>query len=215
MTYRWREVWQRRGQSLPDEILLETLIELDGFDSGAGKVDVADWRQNAEFIIEHLALTNGDSIFEVGCGAGAFLFAIEEKLDVHVGGLDFAPNLVKVASHVMPKGTFISGDALELELSPQYDFVVAHAVFHYLSRTQAYTVLERMHAKARKAVCILEVPDLATQELSEFQDFALPLSFFRTQLNRNSRCRELGIVLGNISQVRSTFRANIKDEVNE
>ncbi|WP_417070730.1 class I SAM-dependent methyltransferase [Niveibacterium terrae] len=143
------------------------MIELDGFDSGAGRVDSAAWRTYAASIAARLGLSPTDGVFEVGCGSGAFLLALKE-LGANVAGLDYSSALISMAKMAMPEGEFITAEARELSPLPQYDFVVANGVFHYFpDDSYAQAVLSSALSKARRAVAILEVPDLALREESE------------------------------------------------
>jgi trans-aconitate methyltransferase len=119
-------------------------------------------------IAQRFSLSNGSSVYEVGCGAGALLYGLRELLDIDVGGCDFASPLISIARHAIPKGDFIVSDATKFPLSPPYDVVLANGVFHYFPDLMyARRVVELMAAKARRAIAILEIPDEATRELSE------------------------------------------------
>ncbi len=162
----WYAVWnQRSGDSGADP--LQFLIELDGFDSGAGRIDAQDWRAYARDICKRLRLGAGESVYEVGCGAGAFLYALRE-LGMQVGGLDYSSALIQHARAAMSDAEFQHGEACHLEMLPRYDVVLANSVFHYFSDLQyAEEVLDRMLNKAERAVAILEVPDLSTRDEAE------------------------------------------------
>jgi trans-aconitate methyltransferase len=163
----WKTIWEKRAAPTVTEDTLQTLIELDGFDSGAGRVDTAAWRAYARTIANRLDLQKTDRVFEVGCGSGAFLFALRE-LGTNVAGLDYSSALISMAKMAMPEGEFITAEACELSPQPQYDFVVANGVFHYFpDDSYAQAVLSTALRKARRAVAILEVPDLALREGSE------------------------------------------------
>lgn len=162
----WHAIWNRRHTEQQVDSL-QALIELDGFDSGAGRIQAADWRTYAKTIAERLELGGGQSVYEVGCGAGAFLYALREQ-GMRVGGLDYAAGLVEHAVNAMPEGDFSHGEAATLETSFVYDVVLANSVFHYFpDLVYAEEVLQRMLDKAGRAIAVLEVPDLATREESE------------------------------------------------
>lgn len=163
----WKTIWEKRATPADAADTLQTLIELDGFDSGAGRLDSKAWRAYARRIASELNLTHSDSVFEVGCGSGAFLFALKE-LGASVAGLDYSSTLISMAKKAIPDGEFITAEACELTPIPQYDFVIANGVFHYFpDDTYAQTVLTTALSKARRAVAILEVPDLALRDESE------------------------------------------------
>lgn len=166
MTQNWRDVWNRRTPG-DGALTLDTLIKLDGFDSGAGRIEVDDWRSYVTAIARKLNLVEGASVYEVGCGAGAFLYALRERRSLHVGGIDYAAGLIAAASRSMPDGRFTVGEARGVDCDDQYDYVMANGVFHYFELEYAADVLERMFRKARVAVAVTEIPDLATRDESE------------------------------------------------
>jgi len=163
----WKEVWNRRTFSGGGELTLDTLIKLDGFDSGAGRIEPADWRAYVTTLAQKLNLVEGARVYEVGCGAGAFLYALRETHSLHVGGIDYAAGLIAAASRSMPDGRFTVGEASSTDIEDQYDYVIAHGVFHYFDLGYAAEVLDRMFRKARVAVAVMEIPDLATRDESE------------------------------------------------
>ena len=170
MTQRWHDIWNRRFLPADQPIDLQTLIHLDGFDSGAGEINAPDWRNYVAKIVQQSSLSNGSSVYEVGCGAGALLYGLAERIDIDVGGCDFASPLISVARRAISNGDFIVSDATEFPVSPTYDVVLANGVFHYFSDFEyAFRVVERMTAKARRAVAILEIPDEAKRERSELK----------------------------------------------
>jgi SAM-dependent methyltransferase len=167
MNENWKGIWNKRKSAdfiTPD---LRNLIDLDGFDSGAGRVEVEDWQRNAWSIAQHLGLLNGDSVFEVGCGAGAFLYALKQGHTINVAGIDYSANLLAAAKKAIPEGDFTMGEAKDINPDTKYDFVISHSVFHYFSLDYANQVLELMIGKANKAVAILEVPDLNLKSKAE------------------------------------------------
>jgi len=166
MSQNWRDIWNRRA--LPDgSLTLDTLIKLDGFDVGAGRIETEDWRNYVATIAAKLGLRDGASVFEVGCGSGAFLYALQERYTLSLGGIDYAGGLIAAARCALPAGHFEITEASALDTTTPFDFVIANGVFHYFTLDYASEVLRRMAAKARCAVAILEIPDAQTQEASE------------------------------------------------
>lgn len=163
MTNRWQEVWRRRQRDPSQGSILAQLIAADGF-NGFGKVEEHVWLDHMGRIAARLRITPGDSIFDVGCGAGAFLYPFYQQ-GHPVGGLDYAENLVNSAQETMPGAPFNVGEAVDLAVTRQFDVVVAYGVFLYFpDYAYAATVLHKMVQKARQCVGILDIPDLAKQE---------------------------------------------------
>ena len=142
-----------------------SLIELDGFDRGIVTED--SWVAGVRDTARRLGLHPGDSVYEVGCGAGAFLYDLYGQ-GYQVGGLDRSATLLGHARQMMPGGRFTRADAADLDTGEQWDAVVAFSVFFYFPDYEyARQVIGRMGRKARKAVAILDVPDLAVRDAAE------------------------------------------------
>lgn len=155
----WKKVWERRRL---DTSLGSTLLQLmaaDGLDTAFGRVDEASWVRFVRRWTARLRITPQTSVFEVGCGSGAFLY------DLHcsgcpVGGIDQSEALIAIARSVMPGGQFGVADAADLDARPPFDVVLSCGMFPYLSGPRhALDVVERMVAKATTAVAVLDVPD--------------------------------------------------------
>jgi trans-aconitate methyltransferase len=162
---RWHDVWSQRtltenteGHSGPT---LNDLIVADGFNTGHGDIEVDAWREFTRRTYELFDLKEGDSLFDVGCGSGAFLYPASEQ-GIDVGGVDYSKSLIDIAKLAMPDGTFSVCEADELATSPSADVVMSFGVFLYFpSLDYARRVIERMCRKASRAVAIFEIPDLA------------------------------------------------------
>lgn len=169
MNEKWREIWRQRNTSDWNSLDLKQLIDLDGFDSGAGKIEVDDWREYARRILKKLSITNGNSVYEVGSGCGAFLYALRELLDIDVSGCDYSEALIKTAQRVFPGQDFKCIDAVDIDPHIKKDFLISNAVFHYFDLNYAREVLIKMLQKTNigGAVCILEIPDINTRDQAE------------------------------------------------
>ncbi len=166
-TQNWKEIWARRTPVADETLDLAALIKLDGFDTGAGRIEATDWQTYAGVIAKNLTLKNGDSVYELGCGAGAFLFALRQLYTLKVGGLDYSSALIEAASRAMPDGDFIADEAKSVETETQYDYVISNSVFHYFSHAYAAEVIASMLKKSKIAVAIMEIPDIQTKQEAE------------------------------------------------
>ena len=164
MSARWKDVWAARTLDPARTSLLERLMAADGLDTGFGSVTEAAWRALVERTARTLGLAAGSRVFEVGCGAGAFLYPLAE-IGCVVGGLDQSDALIGYASAALPDGQWLQGDASALDPAEAWDVVLACGVFMYFpDPNYARGVIARMAAKATRAVAILDVPDLARRE---------------------------------------------------
>jgi SAM-dependent methyltransferase len=161
MSPTWDEIWERRTLDPAAGSTLAQLMAADGLDTGFGSVAEEHWRAGVRRAAEELRLEPGDSVYEVGCGAGAFLYDLYER-GFAVGGLDRSGALVGYAQEAMPDGSFAVGDAAEVPPAPQADAVVSCGVFLYFpSLDYADGVLAAMAAKAQRAVGLFDLPDAA------------------------------------------------------
>jgi SAM-dependent methyltransferase len=176
----WKKIWEKRNTSFAkenEEDILMNLIQIDGFDGGGGDscITVESWIKYVSRIESELSAHETDSIFEVGCGCGAILYPLKKR-GHKVGGLDFSETLVNKAHDLLPDTELITCEASLLEISPQYDFVIANSMFFYFPDfAYAALVLNKMYEKARKGIAILDIPDARLeQELEETRRQACP-----------------------------------------
>ena len=157
----WKKIWNKDDRI--NQIILECLIKADGFDSGAGSFSVEDWKIYIQEYFEKLGISSGDSIFDVGCGSGAFVYPL--YLQKHkVGGVDYSVSLINLAKTLMPSSDYICDDAGNID-SRSYDFVVSHSVFHYFKDLDfAKDVLIKMIQKTNKKIGIFDINDKSKEE---------------------------------------------------
>jgi trans-aconitate methyltransferase len=153
----WKKIWNKDERI--HQIILETLIKADGFDSGAGSFSVEDWIDYTDELYDKLDIKNKDSIYDIGCGSGAFIYHLYLK-NHQVGGVDYSTVLIDLANRMMPQSDFIINDASAITVSKKYDLVVSHSVFHYFRDLDyAKTVLEKMVDKASYKIAIFDIND--------------------------------------------------------
>ncbi len=141
---------------------LERLMAADGLDAGVRGVTEEGWREFVERTAETLDIGPGTRVFQVGCGAGAFLYPLYENGFV-VGGLEPSEALVRLASEAMPDGQWSQGDPSSLDPGEPWEVVLACGAFtNFPDLDYARGVLARMAAKATHAIAILDVPDRGT-----------------------------------------------------
>ena len=163
----WHQVWSNRKLEANERLTLETLIRLNGFDTGIARITSSAWLEGLGKIAKLIGIQGGDSVLEFGCGSGAFLFALNKVCQIKGSGIDYSSSLIDIAKTALPEMDFTCEEAGKVSSTKKFDYCVSHSVFHYFSETYAENVLGIMAAKARKAVVVLEVPDAATKELAE------------------------------------------------
>ena len=187
----WKYIWNKHLElnfSLSDnpDCLLRSLIVSDGFDMGLSVIAVDDWKVYVDQISRLLKLRPGMSVFEVGCGGGAFLYPLYHQ-GLTVAGIDYASNLVHLAKLAIPEGRFEVFNANDLASfeNRRADVVLANSVFQYFdSLKMAESVLLAMFESAESTVAVLNVPDLRLEmEEMEATRNALPVNVYEEMYN--------------------------------
>jgi trans-aconitate methyltransferase len=160
MENNWKKIWENREVEIPDEVNLDQLIRINGFDSGAGKIESKDWNIYVKEVVTKIGIKDNESLYEVGCGSGAFLYAITQNLqNLKVGGIDYSCGLIKAAKKVFPNGDFVCEEASKIDVEKKYDYVLSNSVFQYFSKAAATNIIKKMMQKSNHTVCVLDIPD--------------------------------------------------------
>jgi len=164
----WKNIWANRDYAKSGaKLTLRELIEADGFDQGMGSFSDDQWIDRVISIAEKLEISEGDTIFEVGCGAGAFLAPMVRRYAVNPCGIDLSGSLVKLAKEYMPGGRFFIGDVLSSYDVISGDVIISHSVFQYFPRSLGIQIANMMLSKASKTVWIGDIPDASKQKEAE------------------------------------------------
>jgi SAM-dependent methyltransferase/glycosyltransferase involved in cell wall biosynthesis len=81
----------------------------------------------------------GARVLEMGCGTGHLLSALEPAYGV---GLDLSPEMVRIGQELHPQLRLQVGDAADLQLDEQFDYVVCHNLLGNLEDVQG--LLQRL-----------------------------------------------------------------------
>lgn len=157
----WNKIWGKRNfENDLSQSLIQNLIWMNGFDSPLGSMNESDWRLFVGSLYERLNIRENESIFELGCGAGSFLYPFYEK-GFSVAGIDFSEKLIEKANEVFKKGCFEVGEANSLNPNKQYDVIFSNHVIHYFE-SQKYTsqTFNLLFKKARRSIYISGIPDI-------------------------------------------------------
>eukprot|EP00960_Hanusia_phi_P066331 766376-Hanusia_phi.AAC.10 len=99
-----------------------------------GHTTLSQWDHIVRAHIDRLQLQNGQSVFESGSAAGAFVDSLMRQYGVKVAGVDISQGLV-VISRSRVNGTFCAASATNLDFIPDesFDHAVSFAVLMYVS----------------------------------------------------------------------------------
>lgn len=139
----WKNIWDEKGRAKTLDVK-----ELDGFED----TDI-DFKYVADKIIESLKIKKGDSILEVGCGAGGLAQHLQQFTYY---GVDRSLPMLKKYTDVMLKYNVCQCEANRLLIPDKhYDYVIMYSVAQYFHNYDYFvdtmTELERV---AKKAVFI-------------------------------------------------------------
>lgn len=167
----WKTIWNKREA---DESRLLTLNDskeiwrelkrIDGFDVEMGDSIEAYYDAFYKIWQEEYALLDSNigcwnSIFEVGCGAGATLYLFSQ-MNKAVSGIDYSRKSIDIAKTVLKEADIKCMEADCIPTTDKFDVVMADSVFAYFQDEEyASIVLEKMYEKSNKAVLITEIFD--------------------------------------------------------
>jgi trans-aconitate methyltransferase len=162
----WTEVWESRVEA-PRKMNHVDLLRANGYDNQRSTLMPWNLASAQEYYWSIINLQPEDTVFEVGCGSGAFLFPLFR--DRHkVGGIDLSGNLIELAKINLPTGNFVQGQAIDVDTTEKWDHVLSFGLFFYLPDMKyAEALLDKMVEKANKTVCLYELPDEDLKEECE------------------------------------------------
>ena len=115
----WKDIWEKKGKNIDcSNLTLSDLISIDGFDSSGKSLEESNWIGYAKHIcISVNDIKNKKNILEIGCGAGAFLKAMEPFLNKEskIYGIDYSQNLINIAKHVFNSENFNCIEAIDID----------------------------------------------------------------------------------------------------
>ena len=175
MNNNWQEIWSKKDTHFAELDISDykcVLIEMkrlagwDHFGKGSS-VCYTDFAKEHDYMKENLCLLKGDSVFELGCGAGANLYLFARE-GIKVGGMDYAAQLIKEAKRFIPADMLlecVTGEAADLSVDMKYDAVIAPGVFKYFpSDSYAECVLDKMLAKTKRVLGVFRTTNKAKKE---------------------------------------------------
>lgn len=160
---KWHEIWNKKDRV--ENIILETLIKADGFDVGAGSFTLENWKRYTKELFDSLDLKEDDTVYEIGCGSGAFLYLLYRS-GFKVAGLDYSSILIDIANNVMKDCDFKNDEAININTNEKFNIVISHGVFHYFKDLDyAKEVIKKMIQKSNKKIAIFDVNDKTKENI--------------------------------------------------
>ena len=158
----WKSIWNSKNIQKNAEITISDLIKLNGFDTGVGSYTCEEWLIMTEEFVNLFELKNDQNIYEIGCGAGAFLYAIKNKVDVNCYGIDYSESLIDIAKKYL-NGSFKVAEANNPpSFDTKFELIFLHSVFQYFPNEKyAFDVIRKSHKLIKEGgkLCLLDVND--------------------------------------------------------
>lgn len=175
----WQQVWIRKGNQVSDVSGLDKLLKADGFASGPGKIQKAEWIGYVARVKERIRLSDKTRALEVGCGGGAFLSEVSNR--ERIIGVDYSESLLRVCKKAFSRATVVGADAAALPFRDNaFEVVFANSVFQYFPNLEyAERVIKEISRVTRwhGRIAILDIND--KQKKGEYEKR-------RTQISGNT-----------------------------
>jgi ubiquinone/menaquinone biosynthesis C-methylase UbiE len=150
----WKTIWNNEDRI--KDLILDLLIKADGFDTTLSHFNTKEWVGYTKDLYTFAGIKDGQSIFEVGCGAGAFLFPLKDTNQI--SGLDFSEVLIDIAQKFLGN-TFYIGDALEGKYTKS-DITLSNGAFIYFKDFEySKKVLQKMMENSDK-IAIFDINNI-------------------------------------------------------
>lgn len=122
------------------------------------QLDTIDHPHRKLIIDELKKLAPFETLFEIGCGAGANLINIRKEFPkTTLIGLDINEEAIEAAKEALPDSNFFAGDILHIGSSQKMDIILSDAVLIYVSPLYIERMIETMVRIASKAIVLVEL----------------------------------------------------------
>ena len=160
---KWYKIWNQKKLDKVEIPNLEELININGFDTSVGGYTPKEWLLMINSFVKLLNLKSNSDIYEIGCGAGTFLYSIKKIIDVNCYGIDYSSSLINIAKILLRDSEFIVSEAKSMpSFQKKFDIIFAHSVFHYFpSQNYAFDVIKKANKllKPGGKFCLLDLND--------------------------------------------------------
>ena len=181
---KWFNIWNSKNIKDYSKISLDQLIKVNGFDTGVGSYTKTEWLIMVEHFIQLTELKNEQYIYDIGCGSGAFLYAIKNYVNPYFYGIDYSESLIEIAKNCID-GNFVVSNADKLPtFGRKFDLVFSHSVFQYFPSVEfAFDVLRKTYNLLEKngKLCLMDIND----EEYEYESKKMRIRSFPNEITYN------------------------------
>ena len=164
----WKKIWNKNAKQIKPKNLND-LLKLNGHSSATSEINRNKWRKYTNYFIKKYNIRQNQSVLEIGCGCGAFLYFFSKKR-IKCFGIDNSKELIRVAKKFFKNSNFYVGEANNLSQikNKKIDFVFVNSVFQYFKNLKyAKQVLDQIMriSHLNTKIIILDVPDIKKYSL--------------------------------------------------
>jgi len=129
------------------------------------KADNYDNTQDGKFtekfkslLLSNIAVKEGDSVLDVGCGNGTLLSRMAKMKTIQGFGTDISPQMIKCATSRYPELTFAVSDCEKIPFDDDsIDIITVCAAYHHFPNVNAFVVEAKRLLKRGGSLYIAEV----------------------------------------------------------
>lgn len=147
----WKNIWDKKGLNISNNLTLSDLISIDGFDSSGKEVlNENAWIEYVNYIDDVIDIRNKKSILEIACGSGAFLKVLKSIVsdNTKLYGFDYSNNLINIAKTVIDDCNLCCDEAINIDIlfNTYFDFIFCNSAFHYFNdKEYTYSVIKKSY----------------------------------------------------------------------
>jgi ubiquinone/menaquinone biosynthesis C-methylase UbiE len=151
----WKSIWDSKGESESTDLLF-----LDGYEHLDVEFSSLDISSK---IMDELSATSGESILEVGCGAG---FLARDMQDLQYTGVDYSMPIINKHKQMFPEHNVEFAEAAKLPFNDNsFDYVFCFGLFQYLPTLYyAEQTIKEMKRVSNTAVFLGDLKDETTRK---------------------------------------------------
>jgi len=152
----WKQIWDSKGLGSSDDLLF-----LDGYDHLEVEFNSEDLVAK---IVESLGISEGQSVLEVGCGAGFLAREMSENFSYQ--GVDYSEPIVNKHIKLFPEHKVRCAEADELPFeNDSFEYAFCFGVYQYLpSQEYADEMIKEMKRVSKKGILLGDLKENATRQ---------------------------------------------------
>ena len=152
----WKNIWDSKGMSESKDLLF-----LDGYEHLETPIDS---KLICSKLVQFLGIERGESLLEVGCGAGFLSKELNFKYDYI--GVDYSSPLVKKHLELFPNHKIKCSEAVNLPFpDDSLDYAFCFGVYQYLPDfNYALKMISEMERVSKKSIILGDLKETATRD---------------------------------------------------